>query len=77
MGFILYGENAFFAIEVTGASRVREGDVAGLKAFLREYPNAGAFLLYGGAGPYYEDKIRLMPVADFFRNAARLFFRQA
>jgi len=74
--FILYGEKAFFAIEVTGASRIREGDVAGLKAFLKEYPDAGAFLLYAGNETYYEDKTRFIPLADFFRDAANLFFGQ-
>ena len=62
---------------MTGASRVREGDVAGLKAFLKEYPDAGAFLLYAGDETYYEDKIRFVPLTDFFRDAANLFFGQA
>jgi len=73
--FILYGENAFFAIEVTKASRVREDDVAGLKAFLSEYPKATAFLLYGGTDRYDEDRIHFTPITDFFRDALRLFFR--
>lgn len=74
--FVLYGERAFFAIEVTKASRVREDDVAGLKAFLREYPKATAFLLYGGDDRYNEDQIHFIPVTDFFRDAIRLFFRE-
>jgi predicted AAA+ superfamily ATPase len=72
--FILYGEKAFFAIEVTKASRVRENDAAGLKAFLRDYPKATAFLLYGGTDRYYEDAIHYTPVTDFFRDAIQLFF---
>jgi predicted AAA+ superfamily ATPase len=75
--FILYGEKTFFAVEVTKASRVRENDTAGLKAFLNEYPKATAFLLYGGADHYYEDKIHFTPVTDFFRDAIELFFRQS
>jgi uncharacterized protein len=74
--FILYGEKAFFGIEVTGASRVREGDVAGLKALLKQYPGAEAFLLYAGDEAYYEDGIRFVPLTDFFGDAANLFFRQ-
>ena len=73
--FILYGEKAFFAVEVTKASRVREDDTAGLKAFLSEYPKATAFLLYGGTDRYYEDKIHFTPVTEFFRDAIELFFR--
>ncbi|MFH1488692.1 MAG: DUF4143 domain-containing protein [Pseudomonadota bacterium] len=70
--FIVYGENTFFAIEVTKASRVREDDTAGLKAFLHEYPKAKAYLLYGGSDCYYEDKIHFTPVTDFFRDAIDL-----
>ena len=73
--FILYGEKVFFAIEVTAANRVREEDIAGLKAFRKEYPKATAFLLYGGAERYYEDKIHFTPAADFFRDATQLFFQ--
>ena len=72
--FIIYGEKAFFAVEVTKASRVREDDTAGLRAFLKEYPKATAFLLYGGTDRYYEDKIRFIPVLDFFTDAVELFF---
>jgi len=75
--FIVYGEKAFFAVEVTKANRIREDDTAGLKAFLNEYPMATAFLLYGGADRYYEDKIHFIPVTEFFRDVIELFFRQA
>ena len=75
--FVLYGERAFFAIEVTKVSRVREDDAAGLKAFLKEYPKATAFLLYGGADRYDEDQIHFTPIADFFRDAVHLLFQQS
>jgi len=70
----VYGEKAFFGIEVTGASRVREGDVAGLKAFLEDYPDAGAFLLYAGAEPYYEDKIHCVPSHGFLQGRGPTLF---
>jgi hypothetical protein len=57
-----------------GASRIREDDSAGIKAFLNEYPKATAFLLYGGTDRYYEDKIHFIPVAEFFKDAVDLFF---
>jgi len=56
---------------VTKASRVREDDTAGLKAFLHEHPQATTYLLYGGPDRYYEDKIHFPPVTDFFRNGYR------
>jgi predicted AAA+ superfamily ATPase len=73
--FVVYGERAFYAIEVTKASRVREDDVMGLKAFLGEYPKATAFLLYGGNDRYHEDQIHFIPITDFFREAIPLLFR--
>jgi|GEM_PF-5106745 len=41
------------------------------------YPDAEAFLLYAGDETYYEDQIRFIPLTDFFKDAANLFFRQA
>jgi predicted AAA+ superfamily ATPase len=72
--FIVYGEETFYAIEVTKASRVREGDIAGLKAFLLEYPKATTYLVYGGYERYYEDNIHFIPVIDFFRDTVREIF---
>jgi predicted AAA+ superfamily ATPase len=73
--FIVYGEKTFYAIEVTKASRIREGDTTGLKAFLLEYPKATAFLFYGGYERYYEDNIHFIPVIDFFRDDAEVIFK--
>jgi predicted AAA+ superfamily ATPase len=72
--FVLYGDKAFFAIEVTKANRLGEEDLAGLKGFLDEYPKATAFLLYGGTDRYIEDGIHFIPIHDFFSEAIRLFF---
>lgn len=75
--FVLYGEKAFFAIEVTKSSRMREADVGGLKAFLNEYPNATAFLLYGGLDRYDEDAIPYIPITEFFSDAIHLIFPES
>jgi len=75
--FVLYGEKAFFAIEVTKSGRVREADVGGLRAFLKEYPNAIAFLLHGGVDRYYEDAIHYIPVTEFFKDAIHLIFPES
>lgn len=49
----------------------------GLKAFLKEYPKATAFLLYGGTDRYDEDQIHFTPFTDFFRDAIHLLFQQS
>jgi len=42
--------------------------------FLKEYPKAIAFLLYGGTDRYDEDQIHFTPITDFFRDAIHLLF---
>lgn len=63
--FIVYGEDSFLAIEVKNSASVRNKDLAGLKAFLQDYPQAKAFLLYRGAEKMVIDNITCMPCEDF------------
>lgn len=63
--FIVYGEGAFWAIEVKNTGRVQSGDLRALRAFRSDYPDCEAVLLYRG-----EDRLRIgdvscLPVADF------------
>jgi len=41
------------------------------------YTKAKAFLLYGGADRYVEDRIQVTPITDFFKDAIPLFLRPA
>ncbi|MFH1640667.1 MAG: ATP-binding protein [Candidatus Omnitrophota bacterium] len=63
--FIVYGEEAFWAIEVKNASRVRKGDVNSLRAFKEEYPQCKAFLLYRGKERILREGVLCMPCKDF------------
>lgn len=65
---VLYGERGILAIEVKRSARVATEDLKGLRAFLKEYPMARAYLLYGGDRARWEGNIRILPVADFFKN---------
>ena len=46
--FVVYGEDGLWAFEVKNGVTVRERDLRGLRAFLEDYPEAEARLLYRG-----------------------------
>lgn len=62
--FVLYGERGLVAIEVKRAARLRDGDLAGLRAFRESFPTARTLALYTGARAYHEGGVRVLPVAD-------------
>jgi predicted AAA+ superfamily ATPase len=66
--FVLYGERGIKAFEVKRTSRVREKDLQGLREFIKDYPMAKGFLLYGGDRSYFEDQIQVMPLVTFFEE---------
>ncbi|MBI5554975.1 MAG: ATP-binding protein [Elusimicrobia bacterium] len=62
--FILYGEKGIMAIEVKRTNRITEQMTHGLKTFLKDYPQAEAYLFYGGNRPIYEGKITILPIQE-------------
>jgi uncharacterized protein len=66
--FILYGKRGIKAFEIKRRNKVSMGMLSGLKAFLSDYPNAEAFLLYGGNKPLFIDDIKVMPIADALKT---------
>ena len=48
--------------------RVRDEDLAGLRAFLHDYPPAEARLLYGGSRRYREGAIEIVPFRAGIRD---------
>jgi uncharacterized protein len=63
--FVLYGNTHFFAIEVKNSVRVRPEDLRGLKAFMKDYPEAKPVLLYRGTEKIAIDDILCIPVTEF------------
>ena len=57
--FVLYGEKGIKAFEVKLATKVRQEDTKGLKAFLADYPRAEAYLTYCGARAMRVDGIEI------------------
>ncbi len=66
--FILYGERGLLAFEIKRKRRYDLSDLRGLKSFSKDYPVAKLFLLYGGEEEFFEDNIRVMPVAKALEN---------
>ena len=62
--FVLYGERGLHAIEVKRSSRFREPDLASLGAFCADYPEAKAYLLYGGRQRYRFGNIDVVPLGE-------------
>ena len=62
--FVLYGERGIKAFEVKRTAKVRLKELQGLKLFLRDYPMAKAFYLYGGNRYYQEGNIEIIPIQD-------------
>ncbi|MBI5242459.1 MAG: ATP-binding protein [Elusimicrobia bacterium] len=63
--FIVYGQDVFLAVEVKASRAVCSKDVRPLKAFLEDYPQARACLLYGGRERLRLDGIPCVPCGEF------------
>lgn len=62
--FVLYGEKGIRAFEVKRAAKLSGADFSGLNAFLKDYPMAKAFLLYGGNRRRREGLVELVPLQE-------------
>ncbi|MDE2292291.1 MAG: ATP-binding protein [Elusimicrobia bacterium] len=66
--FIVYGQDAFLAMEVKASRRVSAKDVRPLKAFLEDYPQASACLLYAGKDRLLVEGVPCLPCEEFLRR---------
>ncbi|HEV7570928.1 MAG TPA: AAA family ATPase [Thermoanaerobaculia bacterium] len=66
--FIVYGDLGFMAIEVQNSQTVRSSDLRPLRAFIADYPEAKALLLYRGKEELMIGGIRCVPVDTFLRG---------
>ena len=65
---MVYGKDAFAAIEVTSATRIRPKDLTGLRSFGEDYPEAKRVLLYRGRERIRRDGITAIPVEEYLRS---------
>ncbi|CAN5504038.1 ATP-binding protein [soil metagenome] len=63
--FVVYGPSIFHAYEVKNSGTVRPQDLTGLRAFLTDYPEASATLLYRGTERLVRHGILLQPIEEW------------
>jgi predicted AAA+ superfamily ATPase len=66
--FVLYGNKGFLAFEIKRKTRLDNKDFKGLKAFIRDYPEATTYLIYGGQESYYEGNIIVVPFYEALKR---------
>ncbi len=59
--FVLYGPRGLLAFEVKRVAKIRPEWLRGLSAFLKDYPQATAYFLYGGTREMREGPIHVLP----------------
>lgn len=65
--FVVYGPDAFSAIEVKNSARARPEDLRGLQTFGTDYPEAELILLYRGTMRERRGRVWILPAGDFLR----------
>ena len=70
--FVLYGDKGILAFEVKRTAKVSREMTRGLRAFLKAYPMAKAYLLYGGERRLREDNIEIIPLKEALLSLASL-----
>jgi predicted AAA+ superfamily ATPase len=70
--FVLYGEKGLLVFEIKRAGRIDGIRLRGLRAFLRDYPMAKAYFLYGGRRRLSEDRINILPMETAFRELPKI-----
>ncbi|MFH1360174.1 MAG: AAA family ATPase [Candidatus Omnitrophota bacterium] len=66
--FVVYGEKGLLAFEIKQTHRYAGSLLRGLRAFLKDYPMANAYLIYGGTRFMKEGDIDIIPAGDVFRR---------
>ena len=66
--FVLYGDRGIRAFEIKRTGRISSPMLSGLKSFLKDYPMARAYFIYGGQRRMRQDDIDIIPMEDFLKN---------
>lgn len=74
--FILYGEKGILAFEVKRTGKVIGPMLSGLKSFLRDYPIAKAYFIYGGERRMHDGDIEIVPISDALKTLEVILSRE-
>jgi len=64
--FVLYGDKGIKAFEIKRARKVNSSMLKGLKTFIKDYPMAKAYFIYGGERRMRDGDIELIPLKEAF-----------
>lgn len=66
--FVLYGPRGLKAIEIKRTEHISYDDFRGMKLFLKDYPEAKGYILYGGKKHFWEKNIEIIPIVKFLKE---------
>jgi predicted AAA+ superfamily ATPase len=70
--FVLYGKKGIKAFEIKRTGKVHNQMLRGLKSFLKDYPSAKAYFIYGGERRMREGNIEIIPIKEVLRKLPEL-----
>ena len=70
--FVLYGDKGIKAFEIKRTGKVSSSMTRGLKAFLKDYPEAKAYFIYGGERRLREGNIEILPIKDALKELPKI-----
>lgn len=70
--FVLYGKNGIKAFEIKRTGKVHSAMLKGLNAFLKDYPQAEAYFIYGGERRMREKDIEILPIIDALKELPKI-----
>lgn len=66
--FVLYGTRGLKVFEVKRKGKITRADLRGLKAFLKDYPAAKMYCIYGGERQMSDGNINILPFKYTLKN---------
>lgn len=66
--FVVYGERGIRAFEIKRSGRVSSSMLRGLRYFLKQYPQAKGYFIYGGKRKIRDGEIEIVPIEEVFQN---------
>jgi predicted AAA+ superfamily ATPase len=70
--FVLYGDKGIKAFEIKRMGKVSISMMRGLKAFLKDYPKAKTYFIYGGERRLREADIEIFPIRDALKELPKI-----
>ncbi|MBU1148134.1 MAG: AAA family ATPase [Candidatus Omnitrophica bacterium] len=66
--FVLYGDRGIRAFEIKRTGKISRPRLSGLTSFLKDYPMAKAYFIYGGKRYMRQEAIEIIPIDDALKK---------